>query len=130
LTGLVKKIDEQLKAAGKHPRALGAYIIFQNNSEGLNVRLRSIAEKESLKRVSLCIGPVPDQYEIAKDADATIVIYNPGRRGEQHVTANFALRKGELTPSKIEMIVKAFAAVLPKPPPPTWFFLSDVRARQ
>jgi hypothetical protein len=129
LTGLVKKIDEQLEAAGKHPRALGAYIIFQNNSEGLDARLRAIAEKESLKRVSLCIGPVPDQYEIAKDADVTIVIYNPGTRPNQKVMSNFALRKGQLTPAKTEAIVKAFAAVLPKPPPPTWFFLSEVRAK-
>ena len=44
----------------------------------------------------------------------TVVIYNPGRRNEQAVVANFALRKGELDDAKCDAIVAALAQVLPK----------------
>jgi hypothetical protein len=43
----------------------------------------------------------------------TVVVYSPARRGDQHVTANFALRKGELTGARIDDIVTAIAAMLP-----------------
>lgn len=115
LTSLVKKIDQRVgAAAGKTARPLGAYIIFVGNSDGLDKQLRGIAEKEALTRVSLCIGAPPKNYEVANEADVTVVIYSVGRRPEQHVTANFALRKGELDEAKADAIVKALSQVLPK----------------
>jgi hypothetical protein len=115
LTSLVKKIDQQLDAvAGKCPRAPGAFILFVNNAPGRDKELRTMAEEQVLKRVSLCIGAPPNDYEVAKEADVTVVIYSLGRRGDQKVTANFALRKGELTDVKADAIVKALSAVLPK----------------
>ena len=80
---------------------------------GLNQDLRTLAEKEAIKGVALGIGVPPPDYAIAPDADVTVVIYPPGRRNKQKVSANFALRKGELDDAKIEEIVKAIAAVLP-----------------
>jgi hypothetical protein len=114
LTGLVKKIDEQLASAGKHPRALGAYVLFDSKADGLDKKLRTLAEKKALKRVSLGIGAAPQDYGVAKEADITVVIYTAGRRYEQKVTANFALRKGDLDKKKTDAIVKALAKVLPK----------------
>jgi hypothetical protein len=115
LTSLVKKIDQRLaSAAGKTPRTLGAYVIFVNNANGLDQRLRGIADKEALKHVSLSIGNPPKNYEVANEADVTAVIYSVGRRREQHVIANFALRKGELDDCETDAIVKALSAVLPK----------------
>jgi hypothetical protein len=115
LTGLVKKIDQRLEAvAGKTARPPGAYVLFVNNADGLDKRLRDIADKKALKRVSLCIGAPPKNYEIADEADVTVVIYTLGRRPQQHVTANFALRKGELDEAKADAIVKALSDVLPK----------------
>jgi hypothetical protein len=115
LTGLVKKIDQRLEAAtGKTPRALGAYVIFENAGAGLDNQLRGLAEKEAIKRVSLCIGAPRDDYEIAKTADITVVIYNAARRGQQKVTANFALRKGELTETRADAIVEALSNMLPR----------------
>jgi hypothetical protein len=113
LTSLVKKIDQRMDVAGKTPRAPGAFVIFDSNAEGLDGRLRGMAEKEALKRVNLCIGDVPEDYEVAREADVTVVIYNVNRRGQQRVTANFALRKGELDEAKAEAIVRALSAVLP-----------------
>jgi hypothetical protein len=114
LTGLVKKINQQLEAARKTERPLGAYVIFVSNSDGLDKRIRGMAEKAAGNRVSLCIGAPPTQYEVANEADVTVVIYNPARRNQQTVKANFALRKGELDEEKTDAIVEALAEVLPK----------------
>lgn len=115
LTGLVKKIDERIDAMqSKPPRAPGAYLIVNNNAAGLDQQLRGMAEREALKRVNLCIGAPPADYEVSPDADVTVVIYNLNRRGQQKVTANFALRTGELTDAKTEAILKALSDVLPK----------------
>ena len=115
MTGLVKKIDQRLAAAaGKTPRTAGVYVLFDNQGEGLDKRLRDVAEKESLKCVSLCIGGPPKPYDVNPEADVTVVIYNLGRRGEQKVTANFALRKGELDTAKTDAILRAVQEMLPK----------------
>ncbi len=115
MTGLVKKIDTRLGAvASKTARPPGAFVIFVSNSDGLDKRLRGMADKEALKRVSLCIGAPPADYAVAGDADVTVVIYRVGRRRQEKVTANFALRKGELNDAKADAIVKALGEALPK----------------
>src|SRR5262249_19193203 len=115
LTSLVKKIDKQVDAmTAKPPRAMGVYVLFDSKADGLDKQLRGIAEKEGLKRVSLCIGAPPKDYAVAPEAEVTVVIYNPARRPDQHVKANFALRKGELDEKKTDAIVKAVSDVLPK----------------
>jgi hypothetical protein len=115
LTGLVKKLDQRLQAMTATPqRAPGVFVIFDNNVNGLDGRLREMAEKEALKRVSLCIGPPPGDYEVNWDADVTVVVYNVARRGQQKVTANFALRTSELNEAKVNAIVKSVGDMLPK----------------
>ena len=99
--------------AGKCPRPLGVYVIFVNNADGLDKQLRGMAEENALKRVSLGIGAPPEDYEVAREADVTVVIYG-GPEGEEKVKANFALRKGDLDEAKADAIVKALARVLPK----------------
>jgi hypothetical protein len=114
LTSLVKKIDQRMQAAvGKTPRQLGAYVLYMNNSSGLDQRLRRLAETEAIQRVALGIGVPPPDYAVANEAEVTVVVYNPARRGQQRVTANFALRKGELTDAKVDDIVNEIAGVLP-----------------
>ncbi len=114
LTGLVKRIDERLDAVPEKPgRKPGVFIIFESKADGLEQRLRCIAETAGLKHVSLCIGAAPADYAVAGAADLTAVIYTLHRRPEQKVTANVALRKGELTAAKADAIVKALGQVLP-----------------
>jgi len=114
LTGLVKKINQRIAATGKTNRSLGVYVIFVSKTDGLEWRLHRMAEKTGVNSASLCIGAPPTQYEVANEADVTVVIYNPARRSQQKVIANFALRKGELDDAKTDAIVKALAEVLPK----------------
>lgn len=116
MASLAKQIDQRLAAAaGRTPRPLGAYIIFVNNSDGLSQRLRALAARENLKHVNLCIGAPPRNYEVANEADVTAMIYTVGRRRQQNVTANFALRKGELNAPKARAIARALSDVLPPP---------------
>src|SRR5262249_36600458 len=84
-----------------------------NDVAGLEQRLRGLAEKEAIQRVALGIGVPPRDYEVAAEADITVVVYSPARRTQQRVTANFALRQGELDDAKADEIVKAIGAVLP-----------------
>src|SRR5207237_9507587 len=105
--------DRMQAAAGKTPRQLGAYVMHLNNTPGLDERLRGLAKTEALQRVALGIGAPPPDYAVANEADITVVVYSPARRGQQRVTANFALRKGELNDAKADAIVRAIAGVLP-----------------
>lgn len=114
MTSLVKKIDQRMQdAVNRTPRPLGSYVMYMKDSPGLDQSLRNLADSEAIKQVALGIGVPPADYEIAPDADLTVVVYSFGRRGDQHVSANFALRKGELNDDKADSIVKAVAAVLP-----------------
>jgi hypothetical protein len=116
LTSLVKKIDQRMAAAaGKTPNRLGAFVLFANNSNGLDQKLRVMAATEDLKSVSLSIGGPPgNPYELNNEADVTVVIYSIGRRSQQNVRANFALRGWELDDAKVDAIVRALSDVLPK----------------
>jgi hypothetical protein len=115
LTSLVKKIDQRLDAAGaKGPRPPGVYVLYDSKVTCLDNQLRQMAEKEGLKRVSLCIGAPPRDYEVSSQADITVVIYKVGRRPQQKVTANFALRECELDDARIDAIVGALSEALPR----------------
>src|SRR5437016_5931779 len=116
LTSLVKKIDQKVReAAPKYTerRNLGTFLLF-NDSPGRAERLRSWAQTESIQGVSFCIGPVPPRYEVNGEAELTVVIYNPARRGQQQVQANFTFRSGELDSAKSDAIIDALVKVLPK----------------
>ena len=116
LTSLVKKIDESVNAAaGKYAakRRLGTFVIMPD-AAGLADELRGMAKNESLKQVNLCIGNAPPRYEVAKEAYVTVVIYTPGRPGQNTVTANFAVRECELDDLAAAAIVAELSKVLPK----------------
>jgi hypothetical protein len=116
LTGLVKQIDETVDAvSSKRPEGqkLGVFLIISDPNSCAE-HLAGLAKKESLKRVSLCIGTAPPRYEVNKEADVTVVIYTVGRPGRQEVTSNFAVRKGELCETTRDDIVAALSKVLPK----------------
>jgi hypothetical protein len=116
LTSLVKKIDETVHAAaGKYPakRRLGTFVIMPD-AAGLADEFRDIAKNGSLQQVNLCIGNAPPRYEVAKEAYVTVVIYTPGRPGQNTVAANFAVRECELDEMTSDAIIAALSKVLPK----------------
>jgi hypothetical protein len=109
LTSLVKKIDD---ATAKNLTArMGSFVVFCSDDEGLPKKLQALAKTQNLKKIVLTVdNPAgPGDYEVAKEADVTVVLYV-----NKTVKANFAFRKGELKPKDIEAIVADLAKILPK----------------
>jgi hypothetical protein len=106
LTSLVKKLDKAT-AANKSCSA-GSFVVFLSDDKDLEAKLKKLAEKEHLENTVLTIdNPAgPKDMKIAKDADVTVVVYL-----KKEAKANFAFRKGELTPAKIDKIIDEFGKV-------------------
>ncbi len=110
LTSLVKKIDAE--TAKNKSAKMGSFVVFLTDDEKLEGSLKTLADKEGLKSCVLSIDNTagPKGYEVAKDADITVVLYN-----KRKVEANFAFKKGELNSAAIEKIVAAVPKILPAP---------------
>src|SRR5262245_52604893 len=97
LTSLVKKLDSE---TAKHADcSMGSFIVFcAGESDKLETQLKDLAKKEDLKKIVLTIdNPAgPANYEVAKDADVTVVLYTKG-----NVKANHSFKKGELNDKAI-----------------------------
>ena len=106
LTSLVKKLD---KASADNN--MGSFVVFLSNDEGLEQKLKDLAKKENLKNTILTIDNVsgPKGYDIAKDADVTVVLYV-----RKTVKVNHAYKKGEFTDKDVNQIVKELPKILPK----------------
>jgi hypothetical protein len=108
LTSLVKKID-QATAKNKSAR-MGSFVVFLNDDESMEGKLKALAKKEGLKYTVLTLdNPAgPRGYDIPKDADVTVVLYN-----KRTVKANYAFKKGELTSKDVDKILKSVPKILP-----------------
>jgi hypothetical protein len=108
LTSLVKKIDAAT-VTNKKAR-MGSFVVFLSDDEGLGDKLKEIAKKEDIKQTVLTIdNPAgPKGYNVAKDADVTVVFYN-----KRKVEANHAFRKGELNSQAIEKVVADVKKIVP-----------------
>jgi hypothetical protein len=107
LTSLVKQIDAETAKNSK--KNMGSFVVFLSDKEGLETQLKEWADKQNLKQCVLTIDNVagPEGYDVAKDADVTVVLYN-----RRKVEANFAFRKGELNDKAIEQIVKDVSKIV------------------
>jgi hypothetical protein len=113
LTSLVKKIDA---ATAKNSDAkMGSFVVFCSDDEDLGKKLKDLAEKEKLDKIALTIGDKsgPEGYNIAKDADITVVLYH-GAYSKGAVKANYAFKKGEMKDKDIDKIVEDLAKILPE----------------
>jgi hypothetical protein len=109
LTSLVKKIDA---ATAKHSDCrMGSFVVFLSDEEQLEKKLKEVADKDKLEHTVLTIdNPAgPKAYNIAKEADVTVVLYT-----HHNVKANYAFRKGELKDDDVEKIVQDVAKILPE----------------
>jgi hypothetical protein len=107
LTSLVKQIEAETVKHGK--KNMGSFVVFLSDKEGLDKDLKKLAEKENLKECILAIDNVagPEGYEVSKDAEVTVVLYN-----RRKVEANFAFRKGELNDKAIERIINDIGKIV------------------
>jgi hypothetical protein len=107
LTSLVKKIEAE---TAKNSKAkMGSFVVFLSDAEKLDDTLKSLSEKEGLKKCILSIdNPAgPKGYNVAKDADVTVVLY-VGHK----VMANHAFKKGQLNDKAIERILADVPKIL------------------
>ena len=106
LTSLVKKIDE---ATAKNSDArMASWVVFCNDDEGLEKKLKDFIDKEKIKKTVLAIGDNagPEDYNIAKDADVTVLVYK-----ERKVSANLAFKKGEMKDKDVEAVISSVAKI-------------------
>jgi hypothetical protein len=107
LTNLIKKLDA---ATAQNAKAeMGSFVVFLSNKDGLQQQLKTLAEKNNIKKTVLAIdNPAgPDEYKVAKDADVTVVLYR-----EAKVISNFSFRAGELNNKAIDRIVSDIPKIL------------------
>ncbi|MBM3993587.1 MAG: hypothetical protein FJ303_05465 [Planctomycetes bacterium] len=81
---------------------MGSYAVFCSDKEGLDKQLEKLAGEQKLTKLVLSIdNPAgPKSYNIAKDAEVTVLLYT-----EFTVKANFAFRKGDLNDAAIAKVV-------------------------
>lgn len=108
MTSLVKKIDAA--TAKNNDCSMGSFVVFCSDDEGLEKKLKDLADKEKLDKVVLTIDNAagPPKYKIAKDADVTVVLYTKGE-----VKANYAFKKGELKDKDIDTILSELSKIVP-----------------
>lgn len=96
---MVKKIDAT--------KGIKSFVCYLNDDEKLADELKAYAEKNALKNVVLAIDNVagPKNWNIAKDAEVTVILYN-----KRKVEANHAFASGKLDNAGVEKVV----ADLPK----------------
>jgi len=109
LTSLVKKIDEATQK--NNDCRMGSFVVFCSDEEGLKEKLEGLADKEKLKKTILTIdNPAgPEGYNIAKDADVTVLLYVG-----QTVKVNRAYKKGDLTQGEVDKILSELPKILDK----------------
>jgi hypothetical protein len=107
LTSLVKKIDAA--TVKNTSNKMCSFVVFLTDEEKAKDKLKSLADKEGIKKTILTIDnvPGPPDYHIAKDADVTVILYN-----KRKVEANYAFKKGELNSRQIETIVGDLPKIL------------------
>jgi hypothetical protein len=108
VTTLIKKIDETT-VANKDCK-MGSFVVFCSDEEGLDKKLKDMADDQKLSKIVLSIdNPTgPKGYEVAKEADVTVVLYN-----KRTVKANYAFKKGQLNDKAIEKIVADVSKITP-----------------
>jgi len=108
LTGLVKKVDA---AIAKNKSAnLRGFVVLTSDAKGLEDKLKKLAETEKIEHTVLTIDNPggPEELELAKDADVTVVLYV-----KKTVKATHAF-KGKLTDQEIEKVLADLSKILPE----------------
>jgi hypothetical protein len=108
LTSLVKKID----AANAKNASMGSFVCFLSDEEKLEGQLKDLAKKEKINTTVLSIldnRAGPGGYNISKDADVTVILYN-----QRTVRANHAFKKGEMKEKDVEKIIADLPKILSK----------------
>ena len=109
---LDRKLDETMTRQKRQDK-LGVFVILCTDDDKMQAKMKELTEKEGLKQVVLSTFKGvngPPRYRVAREAAYTVAVY----KDHHDVSANFALRKGELDEGWSAKIVAAIAAELPQ----------------
>ena len=97
LTSLVKKID-----AASTEQKVNSFVVLLSDEESAPDKLKSLADKNNISKCVLTVDNVtgPQAYNVSKDADVTVVMYN-----QRKVVVNHAFRAGQLNAAAITKVV-------------------------
>lgn len=106
LVSLIKKLDTV-----SQEKKINSFVVFLGDEEKLPDDLKSLAEKHQLKKTVLAVdNPAgPKGYNIAKDADVSVMLYN-----KRKVEVNQAFAKGELNSKAVGEIIDQISTITPK----------------
>jgi hypothetical protein len=107
LVKLLKVLEAETVKHSK--KEMGSFVVLLSDDEGLYESLKTMAANEELKECILAMDNVagPKGYDIAKEADVTVILYY-----KQTVEANHVFRKEELNDKAIELIVKDVSKIV------------------
>ena len=114
LTSLVKQIDE-LVAKNTDKKMASFVILLSNDADADEAKLKTLAEKAGIKVGKEANVPLtifdgiagPDKYEIAEDAEVTVLLW----KGQKAVV-NHAFAKGKLNKAGVKKIVESTSEIL------------------
>ena len=106
LTSLVKKLEQTASDSGSSK--VGVFVVLLSDDDKAEAKLKELAEKENLKKVVLTLdNPAgPQGYEIAKEADVTVLLY-----AQKKVKKNFAYEKGKFTETEAGKVAEGLKEV-------------------
>jgi hypothetical protein len=107
LTKLIKQLDG---ATAKNAAVnMGSFVVFLTDKEGMADELKKVAATANLKHTVLAIDNPsgPEKYNVAKDADITVVLYS-----RHDVMANHTFRAGQLNDEAISKIMANVPKIL------------------
>lgn len=101
MTSLVKKLEQ---AVSDNSSQKAWVVLLAEDQEKAEKELKALADKEKIKKVILAVeAPAgPPKYNIAKDADVTVLLYE-----KKKVKKNMAYEKGKLTEKEADAIAAA-----------------------
>lgn len=111
LTSLVKQIDEKI-SSHKDEKMAGFVVLLTDDPDAAEPQLKELAEKQKIESTPLTVfdGVAgPPQYNIARSADVTVMMWVGGK-----VKVNHVYEKGKLDKAAVAKIVKDTAAILEK----------------
>jgi hypothetical protein len=108
LTKLIQQLDTA--TAKNRDKNMGSFVVFLSDKEGLADQLKKVAGDAKLQHTVLAIdNPAgPEKYNVARDADVTVVLYS-----RHNVLANHTFRKGQLNDAAITRIMSDVPKILP-----------------
>jgi hypothetical protein len=110
LLKLLTRLDRQ--TAQNRRQQLGSFVVFLNDKPGLPAELQAAARKAALQHTVLSIDKPsgPDGFNVAPEADLTVVLYR-----DHVVQANHAFRRGELNDRAVDKVLADLPKILAAP---------------